>query len=517
VSRATPPTPAILADFRQQYEAERLARLRRGFLWYTGISGTLASALAAFLLWSPVAGDVSRSLMVLATLALALDAAVFLVPFFRVLRAPAPPSRADLVRLISRVVTASLLIQFIPAAPLAAVLTSALRDAGSIGPNASIGPLIPLLLLTLNVHLSAALYLPLTPRESFRPLIPFLVLFTIATVTAPLLFRNESASMLVVALPMILGVGLPGLAVAWWRQSRFNESFTNRAVRERYGELSAELSTARRIHDRLFPAPVRDGPLRVEFAYEPMRQIGGDVLYVRRAPPGGPEAPLDLLLIDVTGHGIAAALAVNRLHAELNRIYGVDPSAAPGAVITALNSYVCLTLAAEGVFATAVCLRADTAANTLAYANAGHPPPFLSGGDATVPRRLDSTTFVLGAVDGDAFAADEAIVPFRPGDAVLAYSDGATEARIAGGRMLGIAGLESLAAMPDAPDAPDASTDTRAAALLAAVQRLRAGPPQDDMLIVHLARPAAAAPGPEAVPRPPDPAVPRAVDPPRHG
>ena len=43
-----------------------------------------------------------------------------------------------------------------------------------------------------------------------------------------------------------------------------------------------ELGYARRIHESLFPTPLKDGAVRLEYRYEPARQIGGDYLYARR-------------------------------------------------------------------------------------------------------------------------------------------------------------------------------------------------------------------------------------------
>jgi serine phosphatase RsbU (regulator of sigma subunit) len=92
---------------------------------------------------------------------------------------------------------------------------------------------------------------------------------------------------------------------------------------------------------------------------------------------------------------------------------------------------------------------------------------------------------MLGIADGDLFRATHSRCPLRRGDAVLAYTDGATEAADTAGRELGIAGLEALLAAPLPPGRSLADS------LAAGVARHRAGPPADDILIVQVS----AAPG----------------------
>jgi hypothetical protein len=384
------------------------------------------------------------------------------------LRAKASFTREELLSRIRRLIIAFTLLQ-IPAAPLlAGLINLGLRSAGL---NMSLGLGLPPLLGTLTVHFLAALLIPWTAREAIRPILPFAIVYTAIDVIS-LVTGDSDAFAVGLGILLIFVTVIPGVAISWLRHSRFRDAFLNRAVRGRYEELSAELSTARRIHDRLFPLPIRDGPIRVEFAYEPMRAIGGDILYARRAQ--GESNHVDITLIDVTGHGIAAALAVNRLHAELNRIYGANAAASPRDIIGALNDYVVLTMASDRFFATAMCVRADPRAGTLTWSNAGHPPALLISSGAP-SRRLDPTAAMLGVIEGPAFAPAEESCPFAQGDVLYAYSDGVTEARSSAGRMLTIEGLERLLT-------PRPTADQ----LAQAVQSFRKGPAQDDMLVVRI-------------------------------
>jgi len=335
-------------------------------------------------------------------------------------------------------------------------------------------------------HFFAALFIPWSPREAVRPLIVLTVAFAIA-----LLFLTDGPIWMRLAfIPGGAIAGTPGLLIAWWRHSRLRQRFHLRALRGRYGEMKRELIDARRIHESLFPAPVRDGSVHFDYRYEPMRQIGGDFLYAHQFPglpeDDAPAEPLSVVIIDVTGHGIPAALTVNRLHGELERLFAEEPDVGPGDVLTALNSYVHYTLASHSVYATALCLRVDPTSDELLWASGGHPPAFLCTVDGRM-ERLESTAFVLGACHGDDFQPGEQRSPFAPGDLVLAYTDGATEARDAKGRMLRVDGLQRVIFNME----PTGRTEGAACEhLLRMIEHHRYGPAADDTLIVELARPA---------------------------
>ncbi|HEX8876774.1 MAG TPA: PP2C family protein-serine/threonine phosphatase [Phycisphaerales bacterium] len=274
--------------------------------------------------------------------------------------------------------------------------------------------------------------------------------------------------------------------IAWFKHSRYTQQFKFAVIQQRYGEVRRELTDARKIHEALFPGKVEEGVLRMSYEYEPMRQIGGDYLYAHQGPGVAGGRRMSVVLMDVTGHGIPAALTVNRLHGELERLFAEDPTIDPGRVLNLLNRYVHLTLATHSVYVTALCIRIDSGVNTLEYASGGHPPAFLVGVDGTV-RELQSTAFVLGACAAPDFDAAQVSVDFLPGDALVAYTDGAIEARDRSGRMLGVQGfLRLVASMTGAARASDFSWSKQ---LLSSVEQFRYGPAADDTLVVEITRP----------------------------
>jgi len=186
------------------------------------------------------------------------------------------------------------------------------------------------------------------------------------------------------------------------------------------------------------------------------------------------------VLIDVTGHGISAALTVNRLHGELERQFGEKPDLAPGALMQGLNNYLHYSLAQHSVYATALAMRIDPKARTVTWSSAGHPPAFLRTVSGHIDR-LESTTIVLGACRGEDFHPIERSMAMGPGDALIAYTDGATEARDVDGRMLRVDGIQSVLASGH-PET-DGGWCT---AVIHAVDRFREGPPRDDTLVVEV-------------------------------
>lgn len=338
-------------------------------------------------------------------------------------------------------------------------------------------------------HFMMCLFLPLSPRESFRPIAPLIAMnLGVAAVYFP-----GAGWFVALALLSVL-TGVPGAAVCYWRQSRFQDKFHFKALRRRYGEMRQELTDARKIHEALFAQPVLEGPVRMDYRYEPMRQIGGDYLFSKFSPsPHGPLPTLSVVLMDVTGHGIPAALTVNRLHGELERLFAEHPAASPGFILHALNRYVHLTLASHSVYVTALCVRVDPNATVgldgktwpgvLEWASGGHPPAFLCAVDGSI-QSLDSTAFVLGACHGDDFQSDEQCGPFGAGDRLIMYTDGAIEARNREGRMLRIEGFQRVVA-----GLRPRAGQSLAPEIVHAVEQFRYGPPADDTLVVEVSRP----------------------------
>jgi hypothetical protein len=116
---------------------------------------------------------------------------------------------------------------------------------------------------------------------------------------------------------IISPVGLvPGALIAGWRWRRRKEEHERLVLVDQVELYGGELSRARIVHDAMFP-PAFLGHVTFEYEYQPIHEIGGDYVHTYVCPETG---RVTLTLLDVAGHGLAAALTVNRLFGELERI-----------------------------------------------------------------------------------------------------------------------------------------------------------------------------------------------------
>lgn len=395
--------------------------------------------------------------------------AIVLWPLHRAKRWLASPN--DPVRLERRVARALAVVPFAALLLLPELRLTTTFLSSAVGfPLQGIG--VASFFATLIVHTIACSFLPLRLGEAFIPIVPFMLVSLVAVlIIDPVGYRLETAGFIMV---ISLGVALPGSLVCVLREMRFRRETLSQALQGRYIELREDLDVARRIHDRLLPATIADGPLRASFAYEPMRDIGGDLVFFHRSASGA----LHVVLIDVTGHGIAAALLVNRLHGELLRIVGSDDDPSPESILCLLNDYFILTVLGEAMYATVAAVRVDPERPLLRYASAAHPDLLIRRGDGSLVT-LPSTACPAGALPRDCFDPDPADAAFGHGDTLVLFTDGLTESRSPTGDMLGIDGAgEVLRRLPS--PSPEA--------LLDVLRGHRRSAPQDDCIIACVER-----------------------------
>lgn len=321
-------------------------------------------------------------------------------------------------------------------------------------------------------HLFASFFVALSPREALIPVIPVTIAYILAMLSLIAGPMHAKAAMIAVW-PLS---AVPGLVWSTWRYRKFVDGFRWTFLRTRLGDLRQDLADARRVHEALFPAPIDDGPVRVHFAYEPMRDIGGDYLFTLRRETGATV----VVLVDVAGHGVASALAANRIHGELERLYEDRPDATVAEAIVLLNRFVHRSLAPQAIFASA--FAAELRDGELEWINAGHPAAMLLGDDGRV-FRCDATATLLGVLDAKTFEATMQRTPMHRGDVLVACTDGVHEAADAGGTFFGEERFQRVAL-----DARVGGGSRVAPAVLDAVKRYRHGEATDDVLVVALWR-----------------------------
>lgn len=133
---------------------------------------------------------------------------------------------------------------------------------------------------------------------------------------------------------------------------------------------------------------------------------------------------MSVVIADVTGKGIAAALLMAFARPLLHA--AIDHTTGPGEALTRTNR-ILVEERRSSLFITALVARMDLATGHLRFANAGHEPPiFVPGDDGPASLVLGSGPLV-GAFEQ--LDLPECAVDLRPGDLLVLYTDGVTDAR----------------------------------------------------------------------------------------
>ncbi len=370
-----------------------------------------------------------------------------------------------------KVVCSRLTVGIVLAEGIIAMVRWFLYNDPSPGGNAVFGVLIGLTL--------GASILPWSPKQ-----VLMMSFVWIIGSTASVLIANPDAVDSVPASVFIyVVITIPGTLISFFRSTRFQDQFDLHFLQTEYEQVREEILAAKSIHERVFPDPRLSGQVRFRYIYKPMSQIGGDFLFALVHDPSDECSEVTLVLFDVSGHGIGAALTANRLHGELARITGENPDIGPSELLLLLNRYICLTLTETALLVTAIAMRADPKTNTIRAANAGHPAGILRLGSGEL-KHAPASAPPLGVIDSKRFAPEDQTFPFAVGDSIIGYTDGVTEARNKSGDFFGMDGIERVLAYGWV----DASTRWPEN-IINGLSQHRAGSATDDILIVELYRP----------------------------
>ncbi len=268
---------------------------------------------------------------------------------------------------------------------------------------------------------------------------------------------SASDEKLLVALTGQVGIALDN---AFLHQSALNAE-----------RLEHELRLAYDVQASLIPhhVPQSDG---WDFAawWQPAREVSGD-FYDFIAMPGA----LGVVVGDVTDKGMPSALFMANTRSVIRASTTVGRT--PAESLDHANRLLCAD-SVDSMFVTLFYARLDLRTRTLTYVNGGHNPPLWYTRRQSEPLPLKRTGIILGVDDGAQFG--EACIQLEPGDVVVLYTDGLTEALNAAGERFTEARLRQVLA---------ARRDAAAAEILAATQAaLReftgATPAYDDVTLV---------------------------------
>ena len=244
--------------------------------------------------------------------------------------------------------------------------------------------------------------------------------------------------------------------------------------------IEEELSLARRVQTDLFPAESSlTGNLAFAAKCVPAYEVGGDLYDVFETDDG----EVALILGDVSGKGLSAALLMGVVQGAVQASYGTGSAANHEQAAERLNHLLCVKTARERFVSLFWCYF-DRRRATLRYINAGHLPPLLirRDGAGTQVIRLDEGGPVLGLLPGARYIQAE--VPVVPGDLLVVFSDGILEAANSLDEEFGEEGV-----LASIERNPNKAPDEICAAILADVRTfLGKELPQDDqtLLVVRL-------------------------------
>ena len=211
-----------------------------------------------------------------------------------------------------------------------------------------------------------------------------------------------------------------------------------RDIKERYARaLADDLEKARLFQHSLLPAdPVAVDGWRIDGRLLSCDALGGD-FYLAQAVDGG----IAFSVSDVVGHGVSAAMYAGMLRSTLDaaRRRGADPERVGREILLGIDFFEAATCATL-VYGL---LLPDGRARAF---SAGHPPLFwLHAGDTEGIERLPSTGLLLHKLFRDRPLPPREIA-MKPGDRLLVYTDGASEARNPADQELGLDRLEEALA-----------------------------------------------------------------------
>ncbi|MDH4066679.1 MAG: PP2C family protein-serine/threonine phosphatase, partial [Acidobacteriota bacterium] len=243
--------------------------------------------------------------------------------------------------------------------------------------------------------------------------------------------------------------------------------------------LKRDLEVAREIQRAMLPEGTWSGPGVEAFGLtQPANTVGGDFYDILPRPDG----TVLLALGDVAGKASPAALLMALLLAILRTL--VDENLPLPALTRRLNLQVGRH-APSSRFITLFLASFDPRTGALTFVNAGQTPPLLRRRDGSIIR-LNTGGVALGMFEGSEY--EQGHIDLDPGDALVMYSDGITEAESPDGTPFDEAGLERTLALHAGAFGTDAASDLGGAVFDAVERHRRDKRLSDDLTVLVLSR-----------------------------
>lgn len=239
--------------------------------------------------------------------------------------------------------------------------------------------------------------------------------------------------------------------------------------------IERDLKLATTIQQTLIPRSISNEYFAIQVEHQPIIGVGGDFADISYDQNGR----LYMTLLDVTGHGIAAALIVNRLSSEIRHYLHklVDPNE----ILFQLNNFIFDTFYRMGMFLTAFACVIDLRQAQFFYAGSAHPPILWWQRQSDQIQSLHSQNIIIGFQKQAENTFIQNQVHLQKGDRLLLYTDGFLEVENEQNEQWGIDGV--IAAFRATLHLPLLQVT---GALMQTMNQFRHRPIRDDIYLVVL-------------------------------
>lgn len=224
----------------------------------------------------------------------------------------------------------------------------------------------------------------------------------------------------VIILAVICFIGIA--ATRHENESRINSFLLRKEVEKKNKQMEKELEFATQVHATLIPKSLNNDLVDISVMYLPMEYVGGDYAKFHFVD----EKKLIFIICDVTGHGVSAALLVNRLHAEFERC--AREAKEPGYLLNELDKFISRDFGEINMYLSAFCGLLDFRHRKFIYSNHGHPPQYMYRLTRSFVESLEAQTSLLGLPlnDKNIYQLETS---FERGDRIFLFTDGVIETK----------------------------------------------------------------------------------------
>jgi sigma-B regulation protein RsbU (phosphoserine phosphatase) len=245
-------------------------------------------------------------------------------------------------------------------------------------------------------------------------------------------------------------------------------------IEEKSKIMVEELEIANKIHSGLMPKSVRTDLVDIAVDYKPMLYMGGDYARFHFID----KEKLAFMIADITGHGVSAALLVNRLHTEIEELLRLKID--PGEMLKRLDRFIKSDFGKMSIFLSAFGGLLDFKSRKLTYSNFGHPPQILYRKADSKIIYMESQTFLMG-IGLDDSGVYQMTIDFEKGDKIFLFTDGIIEAKAPSGEMYGNKRFEEFVRQNGALYVADFNEK-----LMATLKEFQAGEQSDDIFLLSI-------------------------------